>query len=252
MSAHYDTYDYPSYWVGRDYEHGVEIITIRAFLERIPKIKTVLEIGAGFGRLTPCYLYRGKKIILSDPSSKLLAIAKQTFPQKNVSTLHSSLEKLPSKIRPHSVNLAIMVRVLHHINDIDSTFKTIDKLVAKGGYLILEFPNKKHFKTTLLQFLKGNFVYPMELDTVDKTSLVNRRNKTLPFLNFHPDIIIAKLKENGFTIIERRSVSNLRDSFLKKIFPINFLLSLSELIQLPLGHINFGPSIFLLAKKTHC
>jgi hypothetical protein len=53
MPAAYDTYDYPSYWEGRDYEHGSEEIAIKGFLNRIAKIKTALEIGAGYGRLVP-------------------------------------------------------------------------------------------------------------------------------------------------------------------------------------------------------
>jgi ubiquinone/menaquinone biosynthesis C-methylase UbiE len=251
MSAHYDSYDYPSYWVGREYEHGCEIIAVKAFLQKIPKIKTILEIGAGFGRLTSSYIYRGKKIILSDPSSKLLAIARQTFPAKNVRIVHSGLETLPQKLRNASADLVILIRVLHHIKDIDCALKIINKLLVNNGYFILEFPNKKHFKATFFEFIKGNFIYPMELDTLDKRSRKNVKKNTIPFLNFHPDVVIEKLKENGFTIIEKRSVSNIRGSILTKIFPTNFLLSLSRFIQVPFGFINFGPSIFILAKKTN-
>lgn len=249
MSAHYDSYDYPSYWIGRDYEHGCEKIAVKAFLQKIPKIKTILEIGAGFGRLTSSYIYRGKKIILSDPSSKLLAIARQTIPGKNVRIIHSGIENLPQKLRSGSVDLVIMIRVLHHIKDFDCAFQIINKLLINNGYLILEFANKSHFKATLSQFFKGNFVFPMDIDTLDKRSKRNIKRNTLPFLNYHPDVVISKLKENGFTIIEKRSVSNIRGSILKKIFPTNFLLSLSTLLQVPLGYFHFGPSIFILAKK---
>jgi len=61
MSAHYDTYDYPSYWTNRKYEHKSEIIALKAFLLRINNIEKIVDIGAGFARLTPEYLIRSKK-----------------------------------------------------------------------------------------------------------------------------------------------------------------------------------------------
>ena len=64
MPAAYDSFDYPSYWEGREYEHNSELIALRRLISLIPKIDTLLEIGAGFGRLTPEYLYRAKRIIL--------------------------------------------------------------------------------------------------------------------------------------------------------------------------------------------
>jgi len=249
MAAHYDSYDYPSYWEDRSYEHGCEVIAIKAFLAKIPKIKNILEIGAGFGRLTPSYLFRAKKIFLSDPSNKHLAIARKSFPNQNIEFLHSSLENLPNQVRAGSIDLAIMVRVLHHIADINLAFKIINKLLSKNGYFILEFANKGNFKSTVQQFFKGNLVYPMELETLDKRTLRNIKKGTLPFLNFHPDYIASALKENGFTILEKRSVSNIRGAFLKKLFPTEFLLSVSKLVQRPLAYLNFGPSIFILATK---
>jgi len=75
MAAAYDTYDYPGYWIGREYEHEAEIFAIKSFLKKIPVIKNVVEIGAGFGRLVPAYFFRARRVVLTDPSSKLLKIA---------------------------------------------------------------------------------------------------------------------------------------------------------------------------------
>src|SRR3989304_7928802 len=139
MAAHYDTYDYPSYWVGREYEHGSEIIALKAFLERIPKIKTILEIGAGFGRLTPNYIHRAKKVILADPSTKLLKMAKKSFgKRKNIEFLQTKIEALGTKIRPHTADLIIMVRVLHHIEDVEGAIETVCRLLKKRGYFLLD------------------------------------------------------------------------------------------------------------------
>ncbi len=249
MPAAYDTYDYPSYWVGREYEHRCELIAVKALLQKIPRIDTLIEVGAGFGRITPVYKYRAKKIFLTDPSGKLLSLARDSFKRKGLYFVHSRLERLDKKIKRRSADLIIMVRVLHHIKDVDQAFKILSKLTKKGGYLILEFANKSNFKNMVKEFLRGNFVFPMEIDTVDKRSKKNIKKNTIPFNNYHVDYIKDRLSEAGYKIIEKRSVSNIRNSFVKNLFPTSFFLSLANLVQPLLGYINFGPSIFILAKK---
>jgi ubiquinone/menaquinone biosynthesis C-methylase UbiE len=249
MPAAYDSYDYPSYWIGREYEHESEVIAIRAFLEKIPKIKTILEVGAGFGRLVPAYAFRGKKVILTDPSARLLKISRLSYPEENFGFIQTTAENLPKKIRNGSVDLAICVRVIHHVEEIDVLIENICKVLKQKGYLILEFANKKHLKATLLEFLKGNFTFPLDIFPADKRSPKSIKKDTLPFLNYHPDEIKRKLTECNFKVLETRSVSNIRSPFLKKLISAESLLPLERALQLPLSHFNFGPSIFVLAQK---
>ena len=250
MAAHYDTYDYPNYWIGRDYEHGSELIALKDFLAKISKIGTIVEIGAGFGRLTPTYFYRAKRAILTDPSAKLLKTAREEFAEKkNVHILQAGIESLGGKIRGSSADLVIMVRVLHHITDLDQALSTINRILKPNGYFILEFPNKMHLKATLRQLIRGNLTFRFDIFTSDKRSAKSKRQKKISFLNYHPDMVFEKLRENGFEIIEKRSVSNIRSSFIKNLLPCNFLLALEEFLQIPFAYINFGPSIFILAKK---
>lgn len=249
MPAAYDTYDYPAYWHGRDYEHGSEIIAIKSLLEKISQVKKILEIGSGYGRLTPSYQFRAKKIILADPSSKLLKIAKENLDDKNIQFVHSSIENLSKKMKAKSVDLIILVRVLHHLKDPESVLKTINKLLKDKGFVILEFANKCHYKAKAVEFIQGNFTFPLEIFPKDLRSKRTRKKCTLPFLNFHPDAIKSKIEEAGFEIIEKRSVSNFRNSFIKKILSTSFLLSLEKYSQKPLSYIDFGPSIFILAQK---
>lgn len=251
MAAHYDTYDYPNYWIGREYEHESELIALKAFLSRIPKIGTIVEIGAGFGRLTPSYFFRAKKVILTDPSAKLLKIARDEFSEKkNVRILQSCMEKLDEKLKPASADLVIMVRVLHHIEDIEKALEAISRILAPGGYLILEFANKMHFKATIQQALKGNLTFRFNIFPSDKRSARSKRLKAISFFNYHPDVISQKLEAIQFKIVERRSVSNIRSALLKRIIPTATLLNLEGWFQKPLSLINFGPSIFVLARKT--
>ena len=249
-SAAYDTFDYPNYWVGREYEHKAEVIAISGFLSKIKKIGKILDIGVGFGRLTPTYIFRGKNIILTDPSAKLLAIAKKEFNRKNVKFIRSPIEKLPSKIRKNSVDLILIVRVLHHIKDLDKSIRIIHNLLKPNGYLIIEFPNKIHLKAAITELLRGNLTFFLDIYPKDVRSSKSKKEKTLPFFNYHPDIIRQKLRDSGFTIIEQRSVSNIRSNFIKKLLTIETLLFLENQLQKPFSRINFGPSIFILAKKT--
>lgn len=248
MSAHYDTYDYPSYWSGREYEHEAEMVAMRAFMRRIPKLKTIVEIGAGYGRLVPSYYFRAKKIILSDPSGRLLKIARARLKNKGVVFIQSNIENLHPKIRRNSSDLIILVRVLHHINDVDRAFEIVKKITKKGGYLILEFANKRHLKATVSEFFHGNFTFPLDIFPKEIKS-DKERKKTIAFFNYHPDVIKEKLKNIGYELIEIRSVSNIRSALLKKFTTNETLLSIERILQRPLSYICFGPSIFILAKR---
>lgn len=250
MSAHYDTYDYPSYWIGREYEHESETLAINSFLSKIPKIRTIVDIGAGYGRLTPSYFYRANKIILTDPSASLLKIAKKKYKDEKITFLISNLEELPNKLGRNCADLIVIVRVLHHINDLDSALKIFKKISKKGSFLILEFANKRHLKAIIAQIIKGNFTFPLDIFPKDIRSKKNIKKSTIPFFNYHPDAISEKLRRVGYSIIETRSVSNIRNSFFKSFLPKEVLIFFEKYLQRILAPISFGPSIFILAKDT--
>lgn len=250
MPAAYDNYDYPSYWVGREYEHQSEYLAIKKFLTKISIINRVVEIGAGFGRLLPAYKHRSKKIILTDPSAKLLSLAHKKYSKfKNIDLVQSKLENLSHKKGLGKFDLAIMVRVLHHIDDIDLAFKIVNKLLVNRGYFILEFPNKNNIKANLRNIIKGNLTYSLDIFPIDLRSKKHIKKGTLPFINYNPDQIFEKLIENDFELIETRSVSNIRSTLLKRIFPLSTLIDLEKILQIPFAKILLGPSIFVLARK---
>ena len=250
MSAHYDTYDYPSYWERREYEHESEVIALKALLIKINKIDSIIDIGAGYGRLTPTYLHRGKRITLADPSLKLLSVAKNEFKNnKKIKYIQSKVETLKDKIKAKSIDLAIMIRVIHHLDNPEKVFKIVNKLIKPGGYLILEFANKRHGKAIFKEFCKGNLTFLLDIFPKDMRSTRSIKKNTIPFTTYHPDSVIKMLTDNGFRIIDKRSVSNIRSTKIKKSIPLNSLLTIEELLQKPFSYINFGPSIFLLARK---
>lgn len=250
MPAAYDYYDYPSYWKGRDYEHYSELIALKSFLSQIKSIRSIIEVGAGFGRLVPTYSYRAKQITLADPSAKLLSIARKKYKKyKKISYQHSSIKTLKENRTNKKYDLCIMVRVLHHIENIEEAIQIISNLVKKRGYFILEFANKSNLKATCRHFLKGDITYPINIFPTDIRSKKYVKNNTIPFVNYHPDLVMDILKNNNFEVISVRSVSNIRSSFLKRFFPLGFLLEIERLLQVFLSKVNFGPSIFILCQK---
>ena len=249
MSAAYDTFNYPSYWKDRDYEHLAEVYALKSLLEKIPFCACALEVGAGFGRLVPEYELKAKQIIISDPSTKLLAIARQKNRSGNTKFIQSTLENLTKKVKPKSVDLIILVRVLHHIEDVQKAFEIVNRLLSPGGYFILEFPNKAHFKASLKEILKGNITYPIDISPKTIGSKAVKGEGCLPFYNYHPDKIKHSLGNADFSVITRRSVSNIRSRIIKKIIPTGVLMLFERPLQSLLATIDFGPSIFILARK---
>ncbi len=250
MAAAYDNYNYPSYWEGREYEHGAEILAIQDLMANIPKIKRVLEIGAGYGRLTPTYLHRATKVILTDPSARLLKLARSSIKSSKVVFLQVKIQKLRKRIKGKSIDLVIVVRVLHHVESLDNTFSIVNRLLRKNGYFLLEFPNKRHVKATISEFFKGNFTFPLDIFPKDvRSDLV--KDSSLPFFNYHPDVVKQKLIDAGFTIVAVRSVSNVRSPMLKRHIPLELLLGIEKRLQKLLAPFSVGPSIFILAKKIN-
>ena len=248
MAAAYDNFDYPQYWQEREYEHASEVVALASFLKKIPKIHRIMDIGCGYGRLTAEYLYRANQVYLIDSSAKLLMMARKKFKKhKKIKFVHSSIENVKNKIKHSSIDVMVIIRVLHHVEDLEIFFSKADKYLITGGYMILEFPNKKNIKALIREFSKGNLTYPINIFPSD----INKDDSsTYPFKNYHPDIIKEMLIKMDYSIIEIRSVSNIRNKFLKKHLPGDVLILFEKWTQRVLSYISFGPSLFILAQKN--
>jgi ubiquinone/menaquinone biosynthesis C-methylase UbiE len=251
MSAAYDSFDYPSYWVGREYEHDAEVFALKNFLNKISNIKKIADIGCGYGRLTPYYIHRTKRAVLVDPSASLLKVARESANGygKKIKFIHSRMETYNKKVKAKSFDLILFVRVMHHINDFEGAIKSFNRMLKDDGYLILEFPNKRHLKALFTKFFKGDLTYYCDIFPTDIRCRENKKKKTLPFYNYHPEDVINVLKQNKFEAIEIRSVSNIRNEKLKLNLPLTLLDSIEYKLQPLLARFYFGPSIFILAQK---
>jgi ubiquinone/menaquinone biosynthesis C-methylase UbiE len=248
MPAPYDSYNYLSYWEDRSFEDDCERIAIERFLKKIGQQKTIIDIGGGFGRLLSLYAPLFGKCVVVDPSEKLLAIGRkvnQNF--KNVSFKKGSLPKLP--FQKESFDVALMIRVSHHLPQLLPSFKEINRLLRPKGFLVLEVANKIHFLARIRALFTGDLTFAKNLEPVERRSPESIKKRTIAFSNHHPRKVMDGLSLAGFDIKEVFSVSNFRSAFLKNVFPNDWLLNLEKRSQKPLGKSFFGPSIFILGQK---
>lgn len=248
--APYDDYDYPKYWDGRHYEHLSEVIVLKDFFRKVGKNKNIIDVGGGYGRLVKEYINFAQKVTLVDPSNSLLVRAKKFLGgTSKVNFIRSTIQDLAQKVDKKNFDVFMLIRVMHHIKDPKEAIEVAAKRLPSGGYFIVEFANKLHGKAILKNFLSGNITFPLEIFPIDKRSKKNIKQKSILFLNHHPDVIEKTLRDFGFKIITKRSVSNIRSKFIKQHLPLRILMKLEGWLQKPLAKLNFGPSIFILAKK---
>lgn len=239
------SYDYTRYWDGRDYEYTAEFLALKKLLPKNMECdKSIIDIGGGFGRLIPIFKDYFGSITVFDYSQRLLDLASETGKQVgvNIRTIQGDAYKL-SSCTTEKFDYAAMIRVSHHLDDLQSVFEQIHGVLNENGIFILEIANKIHFKSVFKNLLKGNFKY-FNLDSVSVAT------KDVTFLNHHPKKIEKMLKEVGFKIEKRLSVSNFRNPAVKKVSSVKTLLKFENMTQGFLSSFYFGPSIFYKLTKS--
>ncbi len=228
----YDDYDYMAFWKGRDYENESDKFAVCSLLDKLPySFGAFADIGGGAGRMMSIYNERAESITIIDPSIKQLEEARRkTFCRHNISFNLGIVENIP--FPDEFFNTALCVRVFHYVLQPREAIREIHRTLKVGGCLILEIPNKNHFKNNLKRWFVGNH------DSSNKI-----------FLNHDPEEIETILCETGFKIIEKRSVSNFRSPIIKKLVPLRFLLFFERVVQKPLSAFWFGPSVYFLARR---
>lgn len=249
--ALYDTYDYPRYWLGREYEDQAEKIALKKLFKLIPSQQrdSLVDIGGGFGRLAPVYAPLFKHCLLVDPSRRLLVQAKKKLRRRasKIKLQEGSVEALPAA--SGQFDAALLVRVIHHLPDPEKALLEAYRVLKRGGFFILEFANKIHFLACLRAWSKTDLHFTKVLKPVNQ-STQKKGTTTIPFLNHHPQLIEKQLRSAGFKILTGLSVSNFRYPHLKHVLPLRWLLFFESLLQKPLYLCRFGPSIFLLCQKS--
>jgi ubiquinone/menaquinone biosynthesis C-methylase UbiE len=246
-AEHYDEpgYNYKEYWQGREYEHSAEIMAIKRLLEG-KRFSLAVDVGGGYGRLSPVLSRYADRVILAEPSMQQRALAAEHLKE------HSNIEYHPWRankleLADGAADLVTLIRVMHHIPDPADEFAEIARVLSTEGYAIIEVANYMHGRNRLRHVVRRKRmpVYP-----VDIRSLNNQRDDEIPFVNHNPKTIRKQLAHAGLTVERILSVSNLRSSRLKKLMPRRAMLAIEGLLQPTLAHGFFGPSVFFLVRKV--
>lgn len=244
MPAHYDdsSFSYPDYWKDRDYEHQSETNAINQLLSG-QKFSSIADIGGGYGRHIPTLSKYSRKVILIEPSAKQRSYAKKYLSEK-ITVLPGRADQ--TRMQDKSLDLVVLVRVLHHLPYPSDSFLEIYRILKPNGVFLFEFANSLNFKSRINSLLTGHPILPVP---IDRRSIFNIKRKTIPFVNHHPQTLLKILKQSGFQPIKFYSASNFRYSFIKNIFPTSLLINLENKLNSLLSKIFFGPSIFVYAIK---
>src|ERR1035437_4428928 len=157
----------------------------------------LIDIGTGTGRMIPFYENTWNAFVLLDNSKKQIGIAQKNITNKDSisEAVLGSVENIP--FPDSSFDTALCVRTFHYVTDTTLAIKEIARILKPDGYLVLEIPNKLHFKNRISAMLKKNGRSTFSADPVNIAT-----DSTVVFLNHNPNTISKLLKSNGFKIIE--------------------------------------------------
>lgn len=231
----YEGSDYRTrFWQGqnRAYEDQVERIALRRLLPR--RGDTLIEIGAGYGRLADEYTgYR--RVVLFDYSRSLLREAQERLgPDPRFVYVAGNWYRMPFANGVFST--MVQIRTLHHAADVPALLRQLVRIARPGGRYVLEFANKRNLKA-ILRYLAGRQAWsPFEPKPVEFVELN---------FNFHPAWICRQLQQVGFRPGPPLTVSHFRFDPLKRWIPTTWLVKLDSVLQWSGRWGQFAPSVFL-------
>ncbi len=221
---------------GREYEDRVERIAIRRLMP--PSGERLIEIGAGYGRLVP--LYSGyRQVVLFDYSRSHLAYARQGFGDDGFLYVVGNVYRMP--FAPGVFDAALMIRVLHHIQEPPLALEQIRQILGREGVFLLEFANKRNLKAIGRWLLRRQRWNPFTHRPVEFAEL---------HYDFHPQYVRDTLAGAGFKPTRALTVSHFRLGLLKRTIPVGVLAALDSLAQFTGQWWQLTPSVFVQSRAT--
>jgi len=216
---------------GRDYEDRVERIAIHRLLP--PSGGRILDVGAGFGRYTD--EFRGyQQIVLLDYSRSQLEYACQHYGDDGFLYVAADVYNMP--FAPGVFDAAVMLRVLHHMQDALAALRSVRRVVRQRGTFVLEYANKQNLKAIARWLLRQQGWNPFDEQPVEFAKLN---------FDFHPRFVRDALIKGGFAPGRTLTLSHFRLGLLKRIVPTGLLVALDSLFQ-PTGAVwQLTPQVFI-------
>ena len=217
---------------GRDYEDGAERVALRRLMP--PSGDTLLDVGAGFGRLAN--EYRGyRRVVLFDYSRSLLREARERWgDDPRFFFVAGNWYNLP--FADGVFDTLVQVRTLHHAADAPALFAELARVARADAAYVLEFASKHNLKAILRYRLGRQAWSPFDPEPVEFVALN---------YDFHPNWIRAQLIAAGFAPGEMLAVSYFRLGPLKRLLPTPLLVNLDSTLQRTGRWAQLSPSVFV-------
>lgn len=231
----YEGSDYRArFWEGqgRDYEDQVERIALRRLLP--PTGSTLIEIGAGFGRLADEY-WGYETAVLFDYSRSLLREA-QAHLGDDPRFLYVAGNWYTMPFVDGLFAAMVQIRTLHHAADVPALFAELARIARPGGDYVLEFASKHNLKAVARYLLRRQAWSPFTPEPVEFVDLN---------FDFHPRWIRERLQEAGFGPGRMLTVSHFRLGLLKQVAPTTWLVGLDAGAQRTGNWWQLTPSVFV-------
>ena len=145
---------------GREYEDLAERIALRHLLPLSGR--RLIDIGGGFGRLSE--FYDGyEQVILLDYSRSLLRQAQSRLGRsERIVYVAANFYTMP--FVDGAFDTSMMVRVIHHVEDVPTLLAEMGRILAESGTFVLEFASKRHLKAILRYALRRQQWNPFDPD----------------------------------------------------------------------------------------
>lgn len=130
-------------------------------LAQLPTDGLLLDAGGGTGRVAQFMLEKAAQVILADLSLEMLA---ESCDKGDLLRVCSHTEAFP--FPKESFARILMVDALHHVCDQPQTARELWRLLAPGGYLVIEEPDLRTFGVKLiaiaekLALMRSHFLAP--------------------------------------------------------------------------------------------
>ncbi|HYO88112.1 MAG TPA: methyltransferase domain-containing protein [Candidatus Limnocylindrales bacterium] len=220
---------------GRDYEDRVERIALHRLLRGGGR--RLLEVGAGFGRLSDEFAAY-EQVVLLDYSFSQMQYA-QEHHGRSPHFVYVAADAYHLPFKQGAFDAATMIRVIHHMANVPRVVEEINRVLIENGVFILEHANKRHLKSVARYAFKQQDWSPYTHEPVEFVELN---------FDFHPQYIADALAANGFKIERRVPVSFFRVETLKKSINTQLLSSIDGLLQTT--GLLVAPSVFIRSHRV--
>ncbi len=224
----------------RAYEDAAERVALKAMMPR--QGQTLMEIGAGYGRLADLYADYETVVLLDFAHTQLAQAVERlgsTGPNGKPKYVYVQANFYHLPFVSGRFDTVSMIRTLHHAVEAPTVIRNVSDVLAPSGVFMLEFANKHNLKAIARYLLKRQTWSPFTLDPVEFVELN---------FDFHPRWIWAQLAACGLEREAIRTVSHYRMGLLKRWVSTRLLVALDALVQ-PTGRLwQLSPSVFVRSR----